>query len=405
MADGRPKFPVELRRRFWDGVRRGLLVQEAAAAVGVSRSAAQDWFVEVGGVNPYDAQGVTGRYLSMAEREEIAVGRAAGQTQAEIAAGLGRSPSTISRELARNSPVQGQHRSKANQAYRAGLAQSKADQRAKRPKELKIPANTRLHGQVQDGFDKRWSPEQISHRLLLDFPDDESMRVSHETIYTTLYVQPVRELTRELDAVLRTGRSLRKPRRSSTERRGRIPDMVPISHRPAEAEDRAVPGHWEGDLIIGPGGRSAIGTLVERTSRSVLLLHLPDTHGAQQVREAAAAKIADLPGLLVKTLTWDQGVEMAQHARFTIDTGVQVYFCDPHSPWQRGSNENTNGLLRQYFPKGTDLSQFSADYLDAVAQEMNGRPRKTLGWCTPAEVLNTLLSNPDAETGVIATTS
>jgi IS30 family transposase len=241
--------------------------------------------------------------------------------------------------------------------------------------------------------------------MRVDFPDDEVMRVSPETIYKSLYVQGRGELKRELVKALRTGRALRKPHRTSAERRGRIPDMVNISQRPAEAADRAVPGHWEGDLIIGKNGASAIGTLVERTSRATLLLHLPDTHGAGEVRDAMTAKITLLPEDLTKTLTWDQGLEMAQHARFSVDTGVQVYFCDPHSPWQRGTNENTNGLLRQYFPKGTDLSQFSAAYLDAVAEELNGRPRKTLGWRTPAEVLNSLLSTPDATAGVIATTS
>jgi IS30 family transposase len=404
VAGGRPRFAVELRRRFWLAVRGGLTVVEASEAVGVSRTAAKRWFAEVGGVNPYDAQGVSGRYLSMAEREEIALGIAAGRSQAQIARQLGRHPSTISRELARNSPVQDPRRSKEKRAYRAGLAQARADERARRPKPLKITSQPRLLAEVAAGLGKHWSPEQIANRMRLDHPDDEAMRVSHETIYKTLYVQGRGQLNRELVKALRTGRALRKPHRTSTERRGRIPGMVSISQRPAEAADRAVPGHWEGDLIIGANSASGIGTLVERTSRATLLLHLPDAHGATEVCDAATAKIRDLPQVLAKSLTWDQGIEMAQHARFTVDTGVQVYFADPHSPWQRGTNENTNGLLRQYFPKGTDLSQFTAAYLDAVAEELNGRPRKTLGWRTPAEVLNTLLSTPDATNGVHATT-
>jgi transposase, IS30 family len=397
---------VAARRRFWDRVRSGLTVSDAAAAAGVARPSALGWFAEAGGVNPYELVGVSGRYLSFEEREQIALDLAAGRSQAEVARALGRSPSTISRELARNSPSQGTRlRSKRERAYRAGLAQSKADERARRPRPLKITSEPRLLAEVKSGLGKHWSPEQISYRMRVDFPDDEVMRVSPETIYKSLYVQGRGELKRELVKALRTGRALRKPHRTGAERRGRIPDMVNISQRPAEAADRAVPGHWEGDLIIGKNGASAIGTLVERTSRATLLLHLPDTHGAGEVRDAMTAKITLLPEDLTKTLTWDQGLEMAQHARFSVDTGVQVYFCDPHSPWQRGTNENTNGLLRQYFPKGTDLSQFSAAYLDAVAEELNGRPRKTLGWRTPAEVLNSLLSTPDATAGVIATTS
>ena len=243
-------------------------------------------------------------------------------------------------------------------------------------------------------------PEQISNRLRVDFPDDQGMQVSHETIYKTLYVQGRGQ--RELVTALRTGRVLRKPHRKTTERRGRIPNMVNISERPAEVADRAVPGHWEGDLIIGANTASAIGTLVERTTRFTLLLYLPDTHGAEQVRDAMTAQIRRLPTHLAKSVTWDQGIEMAQHAQFSVDTDVEVYFCDPHSPWQRGTNENTNGLLRQYFPKGTSLKPFSAAYLDAVAEELNGRPRKALGWRTPT---NALLSTPDATNGVIATTA
>jgi transposase, IS30 family len=400
----RPATSGQVRRLFWDRIRAGLLVGEASEAVGVSRTVGRRWFRQVGGVNPYPTAPASGRYLSFAEREEIAVGLAAGRTQARIARDLGRTPGTISREIARNSPSRGMRRSRSKLAYRAGLAQHLADERARRPKALTIPALPQLREHVQAGLDQHWSPQQISNRLRADFPDDRGMQVSHETIYKTLYVQGRGQLKRELTGALRTGRALRKPHRRSTERRGRIPNMINISERPAEAADRAVPGHWEGDLIIGANSASAIGTLVERTTRFTLLLHLPGAHGAEQVRDAMAAQIARLPEHLAKSITWDQGSEMAQHARFSIDTGVPVYFCDPHSPWQRGTNENTNGLLRQYFPKGTSLKPYTAEYLDAVAHELNGRPRKTLGWRTPAENLNALLSTPGATDGAIATT-
>ena len=222
---------------------------------------------------------------------------------------------------------------------------------------------------------------------MVDFPDDPEMRVSHETIYQTLFVQTKGGLTRELTTHLRTGRSRRRGHKRTEERRSRIPGMVNISERPGEVADRKVPGHWEGDLIIGKNGKSAIGTLVERTSRLVLLLHLPTDHKAPTVADAMAAKILELPATLRRSITWDQGREMSEHARFTVDTGVQVYFCDPHSPWQRGTNENTNGLLRQYFPKGTDLARYDIREVRAVAAALNDRPRKTLGWRTPAEVL------------------
>jgi IS30 family transposase len=404
VAVGRPAFPGQVRRGFWGQVRAGFSVVEAAEAVGVSRNVGQRWFQQVGGVNPYPIAPVSGRYLSFAEREEIAVGLAAGRSQAQIARDLGRDPGTISREVARNSPALGVRRSTSALGYRARLAQYRADERARRPKALKIPAEPRLRERIQADLDKHWSPEQISNRLRVDFPDDRSMQVSHETIYKTLYVQGRGQLRRELVTALRTGRALRKPHRKTTERRGRIPNMVTIADRPAEVADRAVPGHWEGDLIIGANTGSAIGTLVERTTRFTLLLHLPDTHGAEQVRAAMTAQIRRLPTHLAKSITWDQGIEMAQHAQFSVDTGVEVYFCDPHSPWQRGTNENTNGLLRQYFPKGTSLKPFSAAYLDTVAEELNARPRKALDWRTPAEALNALLSPPDATDGVIATT-
>jgi IS30 family transposase len=365
----------------------------------------QRWFQQVGGVNPYPCTAVSGRYLSFAEREEIAVGLAAGKSQAQIAREVGRHPATISREVARNSPAKGQRRAKRCLAYRARWAQHQADERARRPKLGRIGSCPRLRAEVQAGLDQHWSPEQISNRLRVDFPDDEGMRVSHETIYRTLYVQGRGELKRQLAGRLRTGRALRKPHRSTTERRGRIPDMVNISARPPEAADRAVPGHWEGDLIIGANGASAIGTLVERTTRFTLLLHLPGAHGPEQVRDAMTTQIRRLPQHLTTSITWDQGIEMHQHAQFTIDTGIQVYFCDPRSPWQRATNENTNGLLREYFPKGLDLTQFPAAYLDAVAEELNARPRKTLNWRTPTEALTALLSPPDVTDDVIATTT
>ena len=278
--------------------------------------------------------------------------------------------------------------------YRAGGAQARAQQRRRRPKPGKLAVHPRLRDQVQTWLGDKYSPEQIARRLQLEFPDDAEMRVSHETIYQSIYVQGRGSLRRELHQCLRTGRALRKPQRRADVRRTRIRDMVNISQRPAEVEDRAVPGHWEGDLILGARGQSAIGTLVERATRFVMLLHLPNDHGALAVQDAIVTKMAQLPAILRRTLTWDQGIEMANHATIAKATDLDIYFCDPHSPWQRGSNENTNGLLRQYFAKGTDLSVFPADYLDYVAAQLNNRPRKTLGWKKPAEVLDELLSDP-----------
>jgi IS30 family transposase len=277
--------------------------------------------------------------------------------------------------------------------YRAWRAHNDACDRACRPQPAKLASCPRLRAQVEQWLQLWWSPRQIANRLRSDYPDDPMMRVSAETIYQSLYVQGRGALRKELAACLRTGRAIRKPRQRS-ETRGRIPDMVMISERPAEIDDRAVPGHWEGDLIIGRNGKSAIGTLVERSTRFVLLLHLPgDVHGAVQVREAMTAAIKTLPAVLgPKTITWDQGKEMAEHRQFSIDTGIDIYFCDPRSPWQRGTNENTNGLLRQYFPKGTDLSVHSPDILAAAAASLNGRPRQTLDWMTPFEKLNELIA-------------
>jgi IS30 family transposase len=330
---------------------------------------------------------VSGRYLSVAEREEIALGLARGESCRVIGARIGRPACTVSREVARNRDWLGR--------YRALTAQGLADLRARRPKQAKLAVNGELREWVQGKLERRWSPEQVSVALREQFPGRPEMQVSHETIYQSIYVQGRGALRRELAASLRTGRALRKPRRTGGERRGRIPGMVNISQRPAEAEDRAVPGHWEGDLIMGTKN-SAIGTLVERSTRFVLLLHLPAGHGADQVAAAMTEAMGTLPAQLRRSLTWDQGSEMAGHARIAIDTGLEIYFCDPHSPWQRGSNENTNGLLRQYFPKGTSLAVHAREHLETVAAELNSRPRKTLGWKTPAQALGEVLASQAA---------
>jgi IS30 family transposase len=366
-----------------------MATKDAGWAAGVSHETARHWFVHAGGVIGNGPGPVLGRYLSLAEREEIAVDRAAGQSVRAIAAALGRSPSTVSRELARNSGPRG---------YRAVAAQRRAEARAQRPKCAKLAASERLRELVAGRLRMRWSPEQIAATLKAEFPAQPEMWVSHETIYQAIYVQGRGALRRELATCLRTGRALRKPRRQAAGRTGRqnkIPDMVMISERPAQAADRAVPGHWEGDLIIGAGNHSAIGTLVERTTRFVMLLHLPHGYDAPAVAAAMTAAMGTLPAQLRRSLTWDQGREMADHAQVTMATGLAIYFCDPHSPWQRGSNENTNGLLRQYFPKGTNLAAHSKAHLAAVAAELNARPRKTLSWQTPAQALNRLLSTPD----------
>jgi transposase, IS30 family len=380
--NGRPGVPRPVQAVFWDGVRAGLGVKEAGLAAGVGSNMAKVWFRQAGGVKANGPGRVSGRYLPVAEREEIAVGVAAGQPVRAIAARLGRHPSTVSREVRRNG---------SRGRYRALAAQAQAEFRARRPKTAKLAGNARLRGWVRERLAGRWSPEQISVMLRREFAGEPEMWVSHETIYQAVYVQGRGALRRELAACLRTGRALRKPRRREGERRGRIKDMVMISERPAEVADRAVPGHWEGDLIIG-SGNSAIGTLVERSTRFVLLLHLPRGHDAAAVAAAMAGAMSTLPAQLRRSLTWDQGREMAFHAQIALATGLEVYFCDPHSPWQRGSNENTNGLLRQYFPKGTSLAGHSREHLEAVAAELNARPRKTLGWRTPAQALSQALA-------------
>ena len=422
--------------RFWLGIAAGLSSEDAAVEAGVSQPVGTRWFRKAGGMPPAmfrpSAKPLSGRYLSLVEREEIALLRVQGHSMQEIGRRLGRSASTISRELRRNAATRS-----GGLEYRATTAQWHAERSARRPKPTKLALNTTLrtyveerlagivvapsgipapgpavswkgrrHGQRQDRrWARAWSPEQIAKRLPVDFPDDDTMRISHEAIYQALFVQGRGALRRELTACLRTGRVLRVPR-ARVRRRGKgfVSPEIMISQRPAEAADRAVPGHWEGDLILGLGS-SAIGTLVERTTRFTMLLHLPRLaghgdaprakngpalagHGAEAVRDAITRTIVTLPKELRRSLTWDQGAEMAQHARLKIDAGVQVYFCDPQSPWQRGTNENTNGLLRQYFPKGTDLSMHSAEEIAAVAVALNSRPRKTLGWKTPAEALD-----------------
>ena len=382
---GRPRTPRHVEREFWRLIRAGQSTVAAAAAVGVSEVRSRKWFIEGGGMPTLDLAEPEGRYLSFVEREEIAVLR--GQVSIrEIARRLGREPSTISRELRRNTANR--------QAYRATSAQSHADGRARRPKTRKLVACPQLAAYVQSKLVgiERYSPEQVHQRLRLDFPDDERMRISHESIYRAIYVQGRGGLRRELKTCLRTGRAVRKPRRRVDARQERIKDMVMISERPAEVNDRAVPGFWEGDLIIGTNSGSAIGTLVERSTRFTMLLHLDGDHGAVTVRDAVITAIMTLPAELRRSLTWDQGIELARHAEITIATDLAVYFCDPHAPWQRGTNENTNGLLRQYFPKGTDLSVHSAADLAEVAGGLNRRPRKTLHWHTPAEAFAALLS-------------
>jgi len=430
-SPGRPEPSRAVQREFWRLIAAGITTVQAAEGVGVSAPVGIRWFRHAGGVTPLSLDEPTGRYLSLAEREEIALLKAQDKGVREIARTIGRDPGTVSRELRRNAATRG-----GKPVYRAVVAQWKAQQAAKRPKAAKLAGNEQLREYVQDRLagnvhgpdgtivpgpktppwkglnkphrqDRRWStawsPEQIAQRLKVDFPDDESMRISHEAIYQSLFIEGRGALKRELVTCLRTGRALREPRaRSRNKPQGHVTADVVLSERPAEAEDRAVPGHWEGDLIIGTG-RSAIGTLVERSSRSTLLVHLPRMegwgeksyvkngpslggYGAVAMNAALTASVTNLPEQLRKTVTWDRGKELSGHAQFALETGTRVFFADPHSPWQRPTNENTNGLLRQYFPKGTDLSRWSAEDLEAVAHALNNRPRKILGWKTPAEV-------------------
>ena len=436
-SPGRPVVATrDEQRRFWAAIAAGMASEDAALQAGMSQAVGTRLFRKAGGMPPAmfrpSAKPLSGRYLLFSEREEIALLRVQGCSMREVARRLGRAASTISRELRRNASTRS-----GSLAYRATTAQWHAERSARRPKQAKLALNPALRTYVEERlagvvvassgtpvpgpvvrwngrrhgprkhrrWANAWSPEQIARRLPVDFPDDETMRISHEAIYQALFVQSRGALRRELTACLRTGRVLRTPRARA---RGRgktfISPEIMISQRPAGAVDRAVPGHWEGDLILGLGS-SAIGTLVERMTRFTLLLHLPRMtehgrearmkngpalagHGAEAVCDAITRTIITLPEQLRRSLTWDQGAEMAQHARLKVDAGIQVYFCDPHSPWQRGTNENTNGLLRQYFPNGTDLSMHSAGELAAVAATLNSRPRKTLAWKTPAEALD-----------------
>ena len=371
---------AEMVQPFWAAVQRGEFLTDAAAVARTNRWRGLQWVREAGGVRPRRGRDLKGRCLSFAEREEIAVRRAGGESMRLIAARLRRSPSTISRELARNHGPGG--------GYRASSAHVLAYERASRPKPAKLVTNLVLRDKVEQDLKRKYSPEQISGRLLVEFPDDLEMRVSPETIYQSLYVQSRGALRRELAVCLRTGRALRVPNRQGAQRKNRVlPDMVNIAQRPAVATDRAVPGHWEGDLIIGKRNASAIGTLVERTTGYTMLVHLPAGYKPEQVAPALATKIQTLPRSLRGSLTWDQGVEMRDWKQVTVAADIAIFFCDPHSPWQRGTNENTNGLLRQYFPKGTDLSAHSAADLDWVADELNDRPRKRLGFKKPIELI------------------
>jgi IS30 family transposase len=361
----------------WARWRQGESLRLIARRLGKRGPSIRAFVLQTGGVQRHLPRRAL-RCLSMAEREEISRGVAAGDSCRVIARRLGRAPSTVSRELARNG---GRHR------YRAQAADAGAFRRAQRPKPAKLLVEPRLRAVVEAKLALRWSPQQIAGWLPLAFPEDSVMRVSHETIYLLLFVQSRGALRRELQRCLRTGRAMRYPRgKRLPQGRGQLRDVVLISERPVEAEDRAVPGHWEGDLLLGKRP-TAVVTLVERASRYVTLVALPDGYKAEQVRPALAAAVARLPEQLRRSLTWDQGKEMAEHARFTVDTGVAVYFCDPRSPWQRGSNENTNGLLRQYLPKSSDLRQLDQADLDAIAAELNGRPRQTLGFKTPSQAL------------------
>jgi transposase, IS30 family len=373
----------DVRRRVIQLAAKGWTHERIAREVCRSRGAV-GWVLQpLGGVWRSDeCWDPSPKRLSLDERVEIRIGLELRVSFAGLARQLRRATSTISREVATNGGRDG---------YRPVAAHRRACAQARRPKATKLAGNRVLCRRVIADLEALRSPEQIAQRLRAEFPDDASMWVSHETVYKSLYVQGRGELRRELAACLRTGRAKRR-QRGRLEQRDRIKDMVMISERPAEVEDRAVPGHWEGDLIIGKNGKSAIGTLVERATRYVMLLHLPHGRTAEEVREAMTATIQTLPATLRRTLTWDQGIEMAEHVKFSIDTGVDVYFCDPHSPWQRGSNENTNGLLRQYFPKGTSLSVHSAATLQDAADSLNGRPRKTLNWMTPAEKLTELVA-------------
>jgi IS30 family transposase len=375
------------RKRIIGLVAGGMRAADVAREVVRSVSMVRTVMREAGGMTRRVVWEPSPARLSAGEREQIRSGLDAGESFRAIATGLGRAPSTVSREVNANGGRVG---------YAGWRAHRQACDRARRPKLAKLAGCGRLRAQVEEWLSEQlWSPVQISARLRIEFPNDPMMRVSAETIYQSLYVQGRGALRKELAACLRSGRAIRRNRSRLDDNRGRIAGMVMISERPAEIEDRAVPGHWEGDLIIGKNGRSAVGTLVERSTRYVMLLHLPGDRSAETVRQAMTAKVQTLPQQLMRSITWDQGREMAHHTRFTIDTGIDVYFCDPHSPWQRGSNENTNGLLRQFMPKGTNLAVHTEADLNTIADKLNGRPRQTLNWMKPSEALAQLVAPTD----------
>jgi len=378
-----PRFSPEEQTEVWERLASGQSMRSIAIRLGRYTSSVRQLVMRTGGVAPPLVRKASSRFLSLAEREEISRGVLTGLSLRTIAQQLHRYPSTISREIARNGSVL---------SYRAHAAEKAATIRARRPKATKLALNPALRAIVEAKLEEKWSPQQISAWLSMTYPDNKEIHVSHETIYMSLFVQGRGGLRRELHKSLRTGRSQRRRKGPHPyEGQGHIPEMVLISDRPAEIEDRAIPGHWEGDLIMGRG-KSSIGTLVERSTRYVMLFAL-EKPTAENVRVEMTKKIMKLPAQLRKSITWDQGTEMAQHRQFTIDSGIQIYFCNPRSPWQRGSNENTNGLLRQYLPKGTDLTAHSEEELDAIAEELNNRPRQSLGWVTPlarfAEVVAT----------------
>jgi transposase, IS30 family len=370
-----PTERAEIEARF----RAGARVREVMARFGVPHTSACRIQAETALTRPRVV--CSPHRLSFEERERIFVGVCRGESDSEIARALGRHRSTVGREIRRCSE---------RRQYRPLQAERVARRLARRPKPTKLSSCPQLVRTVQDGLERRWSPQQISARLKVDHPDDEGMRISHETIYRSLYVQSRGELRRQLTANLRTGRSTRRSS-GRIHARERIAEMVPIAERPPEVDERRVPGHWEGDLLIGAANKSAIATLVERQTRYVLLARLGHDRSTANVIRALKARITELPAHLLKSLTWDQGQELSAHKRFTSDTGIQVYFCDPRSPWQRGSNENTNGLLRQYLPRKFDLAARSQVELDQIAAELNGRPRQTLQWSTPAEKMQALL--------------
>lgn len=388
------RYPQEVKDKFWAALRSGMTPTGAAVAANVPEHTGRWWVQQAGYVprtqvaaGPAAAPSAEpSRSMSFVERCRLEELLESGSSQASAARLLGRHPSTISREAQRGATSSG---------YRARVGQNVVEANAKRPKPRKLQDNPVLLAEVLRRLEQRHSPEQIAARLREDYPDDPEMWVSHETIYQALYVQPRGELAKLVKDALRTGRTQRKPQGRKTTGVGKFKAMINISERPAEADDRAIPGHWEGDLILGStASGSAIGTMVERTTGFTVLLHLPDDHTAATLADAMSAKVPEIPDILRRSLTWDQGSEMALHTQITEATGLPIYFCDPHSPWQRGTNENTNGLLRQYFPKGTDLSFYGPGWLDQVAAELNARPRKRLGWRTPAEELDRLLSDP-----------